>query len=184
MEDVFRDAEARMQKSIESLKAELGKLRTGRAHPGLVEHVMVDYYGTDTPLQHVANISVLDARTLAVQPWEKPLVPVVEKAIMAAELGLNPSTSGDTIRIPLPPLTEERRKELVKVVKGEAESARVAIRNIRRDANQQFKDQLKAKDITEDDERRAEERMQKLTDKFVAQVDEILTSKEADLLAV
>lgn len=174
----------RMEKSVEALQGELAKLRTGRAHPSLLEQVMVPYYGTDTPLMQVANIAVSDPRTLAVTPWEKPLIPVVEKAIISADLGLNPTTSGDTIRVPLPPLNEERRKELVRIVKQEAENARVAVRNIRRDGLAQLKDLVKDKAISEDDERRGQDEVQKITDKFVAQIDEMVSHKETDLMAV
>ncbi len=182
--EISQDAEQRMKKSIEVLQNELAKLRTGRAHPSLLEHIRVDYYGSSTPLNQVANVSVLDARTLSVQPWEKTMVGAIEKAILESDLGLNPATTGELIRIPLPALTEERRKELVKVLRSEAEKARVAIRNIRRDSNGDFKDLLKEKEITEDDERRAQDRIQKITDKYVAEVDTILSEKEADLMAV
>ena len=184
IDDILKDAEQRMQKSIESMRGEMAKIRTGRASPALIEHVMVDYYGSPTPINQVANITVQDARTLGVQPWEKPMVPVVEKAIMEANLGLNPMTAGELIRIPLPPLTEERRKEMVKVAAAEGESGKVAIRNIRRDANSDFKSLLKDKDITEDDEKRAQDLVQKLTDKYVAQVDEVVKEKEAEILTV
>jgi len=184
IDDILKDAEQRMQKSIESMRGEMAKIRTGRASPALIEHVMVDYYGSPTPINQVANITVQDARTLGVQPWEKPMVPVVEKAIMEANLGLNPMTAGELIRIPLPPLTEERRKEMVKVAAAEGESGKVAIRNIRRDANSDFKSLLKDKDITEDDDKRAQDLVQKLTDKYVAQVDEVVKEKEAEILTV
>lgn len=182
--EISQDAEVRMKKSIEALLGELAKLRTGRAHPSLLEHIRVDYYGSATPLNQVANVSVLDARTLSVQPWEKTMVQAIEKAILESDLGLNPATTGELIRIPLPALTEERRKDLVKVLRAEAEKARIAIRNIRRDSNNDFKDLLKEKEITEDDDRRAQDRIQKMTDKYVAEVDAILTEKEADLMAV
>lgn len=183
-EQLFTDAEKRMRKSIETLKNDLAKLRTGRAHPGLLEHIKVPYYGNDTPLSQVANINVSDARTLLVTPWEKTMVQAVEKAIMTAGLGLNPATSGNAIRVPLPPLTEERRREMTKLVRTEGEAAKVAIRNIRRDVNTHCKDQLKAKTITEDDERKAEARAQKLTDKFIAEVDTAVADKEKEIMAV
>jgi len=184
IESISKDAETRMKKSIESLKVELGKVRTGRANPGLLDHVNVDYYGTPTPVNQVANLSIGDARTLLVTPWEKKMIPVIEKAIMESDLGLNPVTSGQTIRIPLPPLTEERRKELVKVVRGEGEGGKIAIRNIRRDANHHLKELLKKKEISEDDDKRAEEVIQKLTDKYVAEVDKIIEEKEKDLMEI
>jgi len=184
IEDVLKDAERRMKKSAESLQEELTRVRTGRAHPSLLDHVTVNYYGTETPLNQVATIHAQDARTLAIQPWEKKLVPDIEKAILNSDLGLNPVTSGEVIRIPLPPLTEERRRELIKVVRGEAENTKVAIRNIRRDANHHLKELLKEKDITEDEDRRAEERVQKLTDKWVSEVDKLLAAKEEELLTV
>ncbi len=184
IEDIKKDATARMRKSIESLKQELAKLRTGRAHPGLLEHIHVDYYGSEMPLNQVASVSVSDARTLAVQPWEQKMVPVIEKAILTSDLGLNPVTAGTTIRIPLPPLTEERRRDLAKVVRHEGENGRVAIRNIRRDANTHLKQLLKDKDITEDEERRAEEEIQKLTDKYIGQIEELLQHKEAELMEI
>jgi len=178
------DAEQRMEKSVESLQNEFSKIRTGRAHPGLLEHVMVDYYGNNTPLNQVASIAIGDSRTLLVTPWEKNIVSDVEKAIMNADLGLNPVTVGQAIRVPLPQLSEERRKELIKVVRGEAEKAKVAIRNIRRDANTQLKDFLKNKEISEDDERRGQDNIQKLTDGFIEGIDKQLTAKEADLLEI
>lgn len=184
IEEIKQDASARMEKSIESFRDHLSKLRTGRANASLLDQVMVSYYGSDVPLSQAATVSVADARMLNVTPWEKDLVPVIEKAILASDLGLNPSTSGNVIRIALPPLTEERRREMVKVVKAEAESARIALRNIRRDANSDFKDLLKEKEITEDEERGAEEAIQKITDKYVAQVEKITEEKEADLLEV
>lgn len=184
MHAVIKDAEVNMQKSIESFKHEMSKMRTGRAHPSLLDHVKVDYYGTDTPLSQVANINVGDARTLVISPWEKRMIPAIEKAVMTAGLGLNPATSGDVIRIPLPPLTEERRKDLIKVVRNEAESARVAIRNCRRDANNAFKELLKKKEIAEDEERRLTDAVQKTTDKYIAEVDQLLTTKEADLMVI
>jgi ribosome recycling factor len=184
LDEILKDAEERMAKSIVSLKQAFSKVRTGRAHTSLLDHIKVDYYGSEVPLSQVANISVSDARTLTISPWEKPMVTVVEKAIMTSDLGLNPSTSGQVIRVNLPPLTEERRKDMIKVVRGEAEAGRVAIRNIRRDANSDFKDLLKEKEITEDEERGAEEAVQKLTDKYVAEVDELLLQKEQDLMEI
>ena len=182
--DILKDAEDRMQKSIESMRTDMAKIRTGRASPALIDHLMVDYYGTPTPINQVANVNVQDARTLAVQPWEKNMVPVVERAIMEANLGFNPVTAGDLIRIPMPPLTEERRKEMVKVAASEGESGKVAVRNIRRDANNDFKSLLKDKEIGEDDAKSAEDRVQKLTDQYVAQIDEVVKDKEADILKV
>lgn len=182
--EIQQDTETRMKKSLDSLSSELAKMRTGRAHPSLVEHLPVSYYGTDTPLSQVASITVSDAQTLAITPWEKNLVPEIEKAIMNSNLGLNPATTGDVIRIPLPPLTEERRKEFVKLVKSECENARVSIRNIRRDANQQLKEMLKNKSITEDDEHRGEDSIQKVTDKFIGKVDKTLETKETELMSV
>ncbi len=173
-----------MGKSVESLRSELVKIRTGRAHPSLLDQIMVDYYGTDTPINQVANVTVEDARTLAVAPWEKPMVAVVEKAIINSGLGLNPSTAGNLIRIPMPPLTEERRKELVKVVKADGENTKVAIRNIRRDANSDFKDLLKEKEVSEDESRQGEDSVQKITDKYVASVDEVIAIKEKELMEI
>ena len=181
---IIADAKARMQKSLESLKANFNKIRSGRAHPALLEHVVVSYYGNETPLSQVANINIEDARTLAVSPWDKSMMPAIEKAILTADLGLNPSTSGTLIRVPLPALTEQRRKEMVKMVKGEAEDARVAIRNIRRDANNAVKDLLKDKSITQDEERQAQDNIQKLTDDRIKEVEKLLSSKEADLMEV
>lgn len=182
--EVNQDAEKRMIKSIEALRNDLTKLRTGRAHPSLLEHIKVSYYGTDTPLNQVANITVENSRTLAVTTWEKDLTPAVEKAIRSSDLGLNPVAAGTVIRVPLPPLTEERRRDLVKLIREEAENARVAIRNIRRDANQMIKELLKDKQITEDDERRAETAIQKLTDKYIGEVDKIIEAKETEMMAV
>jgi ribosome recycling factor len=173
-----------MQKSLESLKTDLGKVRTGRAHIGILDHVQVEYYGSMVPLSQVANVTLMDARTLGVQPWEKPMVAKVEKAIRDADLGLNPATMGELIRVPMPPLTEERRKELIKVVKGEGENAKVAVRNLRRDANNSLKEALKKKEVSEDDERRAQDEIQKLTDRYVAEVDKLLVEKEKDLMAI
>ncbi len=184
IEDIKKDAETRMGKSIVALQQEFARIRTGRAHPSLLEHIKVPYYGSEVPINQVANIAVGDPRTLTVTPWEKKMVPVVEKAIATSDLGLNPSTSGDVIRVNLPPLTEERRREMTKVVRAEAEAARVAIRNIRRDANSDLKALLKEKEITEDEERRAEEAIQKMTDRFVAEVDKLLAEKEKELMEV
>jgi ribosome recycling factor len=180
----IKDAEVRMQKSIEAFKNEISKLRTGRAHPSLLEHLRVDYYGNETPLSQVSNITVGDARTLVITPWEKRMTPVIEKAIMTSGLGLNPATSGDVIRVPLPALTEQRRKDLIKVVRAEAETARVSIRNVRRDANTVLKDLLKDKEMTEDEEKRLTDLVQKQTDKFIAEVDQLLAAKETDLMAI
>jgi ribosome recycling factor len=182
--DVKKNADQKMHKSIETLKADLAKVRTGRAHTGILDHIHVDYYGTPTQISQVANITLIDARTIGVQPWEKKMVNVVEKAIRESDLGLNPSTQGDLIRVPTPALTEERRKEIVKMVKGEGEDAKVAIRNIRRDANEALKKMLKDKACSEDDERRAQDDVQKLTDKFVAEVDKLITDKEKELMTV
>jgi len=182
--DVKHSAEQKMHRSVETLKADLAKVRTGRAHTGLLDHIHVDYYGTSMPLAQVANVTLADPRTIGVQPWEKKMIPVVEKAIRDADLGLNPATSGETIRVPMPPLTEERRKELTKVVHKEAEAAKIAVRNVRRDANEQLKKLLKDKECSEDDERRAHDDLQKLTDRFIAEVDRLLQAKEADLMAI
>jgi ribosome recycling factor len=182
--DVKKSAEQKMGKSVDALKADLGKVRTGRAHTGLLDHIHVDYYGTMMPLAQVANVTLADARTIGVQPWEKKMIPVVEKAIRDSDLGLNPATSGDLIRIPMPALTEERRRELTKVVHKEAEAARIAVRNIRRDANEHLKKLLTDKQCSEDDERHAQADVQKLTDRFIAEIDKILHAKEADLMAV
>ncbi len=182
--DVKKTTEQKMQKSIETLKADLAKVRTGRAHTGILDHVMVDYYGTPTQITQVANVTLLDARTIGVQPWEKKMIAVIEKAIRESDLGLNPATQGDVIRVPTPPLTEERRKEMVKLVKGEGEDAKVAVRNIRRDANEGLKKLLKDKAVSEDDERRAQDDVQKLTDKFVAEIDKLMVEKEKEILTV
>ncbi len=182
--DVKKNAEQKMQKSIETLKADLAKVRTGRAHTGILDHVMVEYYGNPTNLTQVANVTLIDARTIGVQPWEKKMIAVVEKAIRESDLGLNPSTQGDMIRVPTPPLTEERRKEMVKLVKSEAEDAKIAIRNIRRDGNEALKKLLKDKACSEDDERRAQDEVQKLTDKFVLEVDKLVVEKEKEILTV
>ena len=184
IEDIKKDAETRMGKSVDSLKNELTKIRTGRAHASLLDHVLVDYYGSEVPIAQAATVSVEDARTLAVSPWEKALVPVIEKAIMSSDMGLNPVTAGDVIRVPLPALTEERRKDFVKLVRQEAEQGRVAVRNIRRDANADLKELVKEKEISEDDERGALEAVQKLTDKFIQQIEEILSTKEKELMEI
>ncbi len=184
IDEILSDTETRMGKSVDSLRTELTKIRTGRAHPSLLDQIKVDYYGTNTAINQVANVTVEDSRTLAVAPWEKQMVAVVEKAIINSGLGLNPSTAGNLIRIPMPPLTEERRRELVKVVKGEGENAKIAIRNIRRDANSDFKDLLKEKDISEDESRQAEDTIQKHTNKFVASVDEVIAVKEKELMEI
>jgi ribosome recycling factor len=177
-------AEQKMQKTLESLKSDLGKIRTGRAHTGILDHVMVDYYGSPVPINQVANVTLIDARTIGVQPWEKPMIAKVEKAIRESDLGLNPATQGDLIRIPTPVLTEERRRDLIKVVKHEGENARVAIRNVRRDANTHLKEALKKKEVSEDEERRAQDDIQKLTDRYVGEVDKMLAEKERDLMVV
>ena len=182
--DIKKTAEQKMKKSIESLKADLAKVRTGRAHAGILDHVMVDYYGTPTPVPGVANVTLIDARTIGVTPWEKKMANTIEKAIRDAGLGLNPSTTGDIVRVPMPALTEERRRDLTKIVKGEGENARVAVRNVRRDANTQLKDLLKKKSIAEDEERRAQDEIQKLTDRHIADIDKALQAKEAELMAV
>lgn len=182
--DVKKSAEQRMQKSLEALKVDLGKVRTGRAHTGILDHVMVDYYGSPVPINTVANINLIDSRNIGVTPWEKKMVGAVEKAIRDSDLGLNPSSQGDLIRVPTPALTEERRRELIKVVKNEAENAKVAVRNVRRDANATLKDLLKDKEISEDDERRSQEEIQKLTDRYIAEVDKVLQAKETDLMAI
>ena len=184
IDEILADAESRMGKSVDSLRTELTKIRTGRAHPSLLDQISVDYYGTETPIKQVANVTVEDSRTLAVAPWEKQMVPVVEKAIINSGLGLNPATSGNLIRIPMPPLTEERRRELVKVVKAEGENAKIAIRNIRRDANSDFKDLLKEKDISEDECRQSEDSVHKHTDKYVSDVDEVIAAKEKELMEI
>jgi ribosome recycling factor len=182
--DVKKSAEQKMKKTLETLKVDLGKVRTGRAHTGLLDHVQVDYYGTPTPLNQIANIILMDARTIGVTPWEKQLASAIEKAIRESDLGLNPATMGDTVRVPMPALTEERRRDLIKVVRGEAENARVAIRNIRRDANNHLKEFLKQKKVAEDEERRAQDEVQKLTDRYTSEIDKLLATKEADLIAV
>ena len=182
--ELKKTTEQKMQKSLESLKADLGKVRTGRAHTGILDHVQVDYYGSMMPINQGANITLIDARPIGVQPWEKPLVAKVEKAIRDSDLGLNPASQGDVIRVPMPALTEERRRDLIKVVKHEGENAKIAMRNLRRDANTHLKDALKKKLISEDDERRAQDDIQKLTDRYVIEVDRLLAEKEKDLMAV
>jgi ribosome recycling factor len=184
MHQIIKDAEVRMRKSIDSFKNEIAKLRTGRASPAILDHVRVDYYGSEMPINQVANVTVSDARTLTITPWEKKMVQAIEKAIRSSDLNLNPVVAGDVIRVPMPALNEERRKELIKVVRSEAESARVGIRNVRRDANNEFKELVKKKEMTEDEERRHVDDVQKMTDKFVAEVDQITTTKEADLMAI
>ena len=184
VEDIKKDAQARMKKSIEALGNHFNKIRTGRAHPSILDGIMVSYYGADTPLNQVANISVLDARTLSISAWEKNIVPDIEKAIMKSDLGLNPSTQGELIRLPMPPLTEETRKNFIKQARAEAESARISIRNIRRDALADVKDLVKEKEISEDDERRAADDIQKITDKFIAEVADVLAVKEKDLMEI
>ncbi len=183
-QDTKKSAEQRMAKTIDALKANLAKVRTGRAHTGLLDSIQVDYYGNPTPLSQVANLTLVDARTIGVTPYEKKMVAVVEKAIRESDLGLNPANSGDLIRVPMPALTEERRKELVKVVKGEGEDAKVAVRNARRDANEALKKMVKDKTISEDDERRAQDDVQKMTDKAVAEIDKLTAQKESELLTV
>ena len=182
--EIKKNAEQKMKKTIEALKTDLGKVRTGRAHTGLLDHVMVDYYGNPTPLPQVANVSLLDGRTIGVSPYEKKMAQAIEKAIRDGDLGLNPMTQGDIVRVPMPALTEERRKDLIKVVRHEGENARVAVRNIRRDANTHLKDILKKKEVAEDDERRGQDEVQKLTDRSIAEIDKLLEVKEADLLAI
>ena len=182
--DVKKNTEQKMHKSIDTLKADLAKVRTGRAHTGILDHVMVDYYGTPTNITQVANVTLVDARTIGVQPWEKKMLGTIEKAIRDSDLGLNPSTQGEMIRVPTPALTEERRKEMVKLVKSEAEDAKIAVRNIRRDANEVLKKLLKDKAISEDDERRAQDEVQKLTDKFVTEIDKLVIEKEKEVLTV
>lgn len=182
--DVKNNAQQKMNKSIETLKADLAKVRTGRAHIGILDHVQVDYYGNPTPINQVANITLMDARTIAVQPWEKKMLSAIEKAIRDSDLGLNPSSQGDTIRVPTPALTEERRMEMVKLVKGEGEDAKIAVRNIRRDANEALKKMVKDKTCSEDDERRAQDEVQKLTDKFVSDIDKLLVDKEKEVMTV
>jgi ribosome recycling factor len=184
IDDVKKGAAGRMGKTVEALVHELAKIRTGRAHPSLLDHVMVSYYGSDMPIKQVANVTVEDSRTLAITPWERNMVQAVEKAILQSDLGLNPNTAGTVIRVPMPALTEERRRDLIKVARHEAEQARVAVRNIRRDANGELKDAVKEKMISEDDERRGQEGVQKLTDQYIKEVDQVLSAKEADLMAI
>ncbi len=182
--DIKKMVDQKMQRSIEAFKNDLAKVRTGRAHTGLLDHIQVDYYGSAVPISQVANLTLIDARTIGVQPWEKKMVGAVEKAIRESDLGLNPSTQGDLVRVPMPALTEERRRELVKVVKNEAEAAKVAVRNLRRDANEQLKKLVKDKEVSEDDERRASDDVQKLTDKFVAEIEKMVQTKEAEIMTV
>ncbi len=182
--DIKKNAETKMAKSIEAFKSELQKIRTGRAHPGILDQVQVDYYGSPVPISQVANVSLLDARTLSVQPWEKGMGAKIEKAIRESDLGLNPASQGDLIRVPMPPLSEERRRDLIKVVKNTAEDAKVAVRNLRRDANEQAKKLAKDKQITEDDERRSQDEVQKLTDRVIADIDKLVSAKEAEIMAV
>ena len=182
--EVKKNTEQKMQKSVEALKTDLSKVRTGRAHPGILDHVQVDYYGSMVPLSQVANVSLIDARTIGISPWEKKMTGAIEKAIRDSDLGLNPASQGDMIRIPMPPLTEERRRERVKVVKSEAEDARIAVRNLRRDANSALKDMLKEKSVSEDDERKAQDDVQKLTDRFIGEIEKLIQAKEIELLAV
>lgn len=182
--EIRKSAEQKMQKSVETLKHDLAKVRTGRAHTGLLDHVLVDYYGSMVPIAQVANVGLGDARTITVQPWEKKMAPVIEKAIRDSDLGLNPATHGDMIRVPMPPLTEERRRELTKVVRHEGETAKVAVRNLRRDAIAHLKDLLKKKEVSEDEERRAQEDVQKLTDRFVAEIDKLIAEKEKEIMTV
>jgi ribosome recycling factor len=184
LEDLRKDASVRMQKCVQVFQADLKKLRTGRAHPSLVEHLKVDYYGSDVPLQQVANISIEDARTLVISPWEKTMVGPIEKAIHKSDLGLTPMTAGTVIRVPLPPLTEERRRDISKVVRQDAENARVSIRNVRRDVLTDIKELLKEKEISQDDERKAQEDIQKLTDRFIGEIDQQLAAKEKEILQV
>lgn len=182
--DIKKNVEGRMAKSIEALKSELQKIRTGRAHPGILDQVSVDYYGSMVPISQVANVTLLDARTISVQPWEKGMGAKIEKAIRESDLGLNPASQGDLIRVPMPPLTEERRKDLTKVVRNAGEDAKIAVRNLRRDANEQAKKLLKDKEIGEDDERRSLDEVQKLTDRVIAEIDKVISAKEAEILAV
>jgi ribosome recycling factor len=184
LEDVKKDAVERMQKCVVAFRNELKRLRTGRASPSLLEHIRVEYYGNEVPLNQVANIALEDARTITVTPWEKTMVQVIEKAIMKSDLGLMPNTAGTVIRVPMPPLTEERRRDLAKVVRHEAENARVAVRNVRRDVNNEIKDMLKEKLLSQDDERRAQDEVQKLTDKHVAEIEQVLAEKEKELMQI
>lgn len=184
IDDIYKDARSRMKKTVETVRHELARLRTGRASTALLEHISVDYYGTATPLDQVATVSVADARTITVNPWEKRMVPVIEKAILESDLGLNPVTAGEVIRIPLPALTEERRREITKVVRAEGENGKVAIRNIRRDALHHIKELLKEKEISQDDDKRAGDRIQELTDKFVAEIDVVVSEKEQEVMEI
>jgi ribosome recycling factor len=182
--EVRKTTEQKMHKSLDALKTDLAKVRTGRAHTGLLDHIAVDYYGTPMPIPKVANVSLLDARTLGVSPWEKKMLGVIEKAIRESDLGLNPATQGDMVRVPMPSLTEERRRELIKVIKHEGENAKIAMRNLRRDANHALKELLKSKAVSEDEERRAQEEIQKVTDKHIADIDKMIAGKEAELMAI
>jgi ribosome recycling factor len=182
--EVKKNTEQRMHKSLDALKADLGKVRTGRAHAGLLDHISVDYYGSQMPIPKVANVSLLDARTLGVSPWEKKMLGAIEKAIRESDLGLNPASQGDMVRVPMPALTEERRRDLIKVIKHEGENAKIAVRNSRRDANHALKELLKSKSVSEDEERRAQDEIQKLTDKHIADIDRMIAAKEAELMAV
>ena len=182
--DVKKTAEQKMRKTVEALKTDLAKVRTGRAHTGLLDHIMVDYYGTSTPIPQVGNVTLLDARTISVSPWDKKMAPAIEKAIRDSDLGLNPAAMGETVRVPMPTLTEERRKDLIKVVRHEGENARVAVRNVRRDAIHHLKELLKQKKVSEDEERRAQDEIQKLTDRSITDIDKLLQQKESDLMAV
>ena len=182
--EIQKTTEQKMLKSVDALKADLSKIRTGRAHTGLLDHIQVDYYGSMVPLSQVAQVGLGDARTITVQPWEKKMIPVVEKAIRDSDLGLNPATSGDVVRVPMPALTEQRRKDLVKVVRHEGENAKVAVRNLRRDANHHVKELLKAKQVSEDEDRRAEETIQKLTDRYVTEIDKLIAEKEKEVMTV
>lgn len=184
IDDIKKDAGERMSKSVAALNQELTKIRTGRAHTSLLDHITVEYYGSQVPLNQVSNVNVEDSRTLTVTPWEKEMVPVIEKAIMTSDLGLNPATAGTVIRVPLPPLTEERRKDMIRVVRNEAEGGRIAIRNIRRDAIHDVKDLMKEKMIGEDDEHRAEDEIQAITDKYIAEIDALLADKESELMEI
>ena len=182
--DVKKTAEQKMKKTLDTLKGDLAKIRTGRAHAGILDHIVVDYYGTPTPIQQLANVTLVDSRTIGISPWDKKMSGAIEKAIRDSDLGLNPATQGDTVRVPMPALTEERRKELIKVVRHEGETARVAVRNVRRDANNHLKDLLKQKKVAEDEERRAQDDVQKLTDRHIADIDKLLLQKESDLMAI
>ncbi len=184
IEEIYKETKAKMEKTVAAIKQDLAKIRTGRAHPSLLDHVKVSYYGSEVPISQVANVTTEDARTLAITPWERDMIPVVEKAIMESDLGINPLTAGTVIRVPLPSLTEERRRELIKVARHEAEQGRISIRNLRREANAELKEALKEKLITEDEERKGEERIQKLTDQYIAQIDRLLADKEKDLLSI